>query len=200
MNLNPDIIEGLNASLRNGLNLFVTGYRPVLGCFETGSHLGGSIKCVKSSLVVRLLASLKKYFAVKSPLVVNAEQTVVCCRFSLSDAGTDIARQLQDKGDAVCASLSSPDSTAAGNAEMSPTLTSDRKEYSTFSAAISVKRKTTDAKNRDHDNCHTLVRIALRLTSCQQVYLVSKPSSWHCCFTLRESRVQLSAQRPIFLI
>jgi hypothetical protein len=92
------------------------------------------------------------------------------------------------------------DSTAAGNAEMSATLTVDHKECNTFSAATSLKRKTTDAKNRDHDNCHTLVRTALLVTSCQQVYLVSKPSSWHCCFTFRESRVQMSAQRPIFLI
>ncbi|GFG29411.1 hypothetical protein Cfor_02614 [Coptotermes formosanus] len=72
----------------------------------------------------------------------------------------DIARQLCNKGDDVSPSLPSPDSTAAGNGEMSATLTSDLREYDTFSAAISAKRKTTAAKNRDHNNCHTLVQSA----------------------------------------
>jgi hypothetical protein len=71
-----------------------------------------------------------------------------------------------DKGDAVCPSLVSPYSTAAGNGEMSATRTSDLKEYDTVIAAISVKRKTTAAKNRDHNSCYTLVRTALHVTSC----------------------------------
>lgn len=89
----------------------------------------------------------------------NAEQTVQCCRFSLSDAGTAVAQQLRDKSDATCPNLASPDSTAADHGEVSATLMSDPKEYDTFSAATSVKRKkTTAVKNRDHKTCHTAVR------------------------------------------
>ena len=88
----------------------------------------------------------------------NAEKTVQCCRFSLSDAGAAVAEQLQDKGDATCPNLASLDSTAAGHGEVSATLTSDPKEYDTFSAAASVTRKkTTAVKNRDHTNSHTTV-------------------------------------------
>lgn len=88
-----------------------------------------------------------------------AEQTVRCCRFSLSDAGAAVAQQLLDKGDATCPNLASPDSTPAGHGEESATLTSDPKECDTFSAATSVKRKkTTAVKNRDHKNSHTMVR------------------------------------------
>jgi hypothetical protein len=90
---------------------------------------------------------------------VNAEQTVRCCRFSLSDAGAAVAQLLRDKGDATCPNLASPDSTAAGRGEVSATLTSDPKESDTFTAATSVKRKNTTAvKNRDRKNCHTVVR------------------------------------------
>jgi len=90
---------------------------------------------------------------------VNAEQTVQCCRFSLSDAGAAVAEQLRDKGDATCPNLASLDSTAAGRGEVSATLTSDPKEYDAFSAATSVKRKkTTAVKNRGHKDCHTMVR------------------------------------------
>jgi hypothetical protein len=53
----------------------------------------------------------------------------------------------------------SPDSTAAGNGERSATLTPDLKDYDTFSAAISVKRKTTAAK-----------KTVLHVTFCFQVY------------------------------
>jgi hypothetical protein len=95
----------------------------------------------------------------RSQLVVNAEQTVQCCRFSLSRAGSAVAQQLQDKGDATCPNLASPDSTAAGHGEESATLMSDPKEYDTCSAATSVKRKkTTAVKNRDHKNSHTMVQ------------------------------------------
>jgi len=62
-------------------------------------------------------------------------------------------------GDATCPNLASPDSTAAGHGEVSATLTPDPKEYDTFSAATSVKRKkTTAVKNKDHKNCHTAVQ------------------------------------------
>lgn len=94
----------------------------------------------------------------RSQVVANIEQTVRCCRFSLSDAGAAVAQQLQGKGDATCPNLASPDSTAAGRGEVSATLASDHKEYDTFSAATSVKRKkTTAVKNRDHKECHTAV-------------------------------------------
>jgi hypothetical protein len=90
---------------------------------------------------------------------VNAEQTVRCCRFSLSDAGAAVAEQLQDEGDATCPNLASPDSTATGHGEVSATLMSDPKECDTFSASTSVKRKKiTVVKNRDHKNSPTAVR------------------------------------------
>lgn len=108
----------------------------------------------------------------------TAEQTVWYCRFSLSDTGMDIARQLQDKGKAVCPSLASPDSTAAGNRDISAALTSDLKECDTFSSALPAKRKKTPAtKNKDQDRCRTLVRTVLHVTPCQQVHLVSTPVS-----------------------
>jgi hypothetical protein len=108
-----------------------------------------------SLLVVRLAACLKTDLSLKSQLVVNAKQTVQCCRFSLSDSGTDIAQQLQDKGDSICSNLASPDSTAAGHGKVSAILMSDPKTCDTFSAATSVKRKTTSVKNS-----HTSVRTA----------------------------------------
>ena len=117
-----------------------------------------------SSLVVRLVAFLKKkYFSLRSQLL-NAKQTVWCCRFSLSDAGAAVAQQLRDKGDAVCPNLASPDDTAAGHGEVSATLTSDPKESDTFSAATSVKRKTTAVRIRGHKNCHTSVRTVWQLS------------------------------------
>lgn len=89
----------------------------------------------------------------------NAEQTVPCCRFSLSDAGSALAQQLQDKGDAMCPNLASPDSTAPSHEEVSATRTSDPKEHDTFSTATSVKRKkNTAVKKRDRNYCHTTVR------------------------------------------
>lgn len=89
----------------------------------------------------------------------NAERTVRCCRFSLSDAGAAVAKQLRDEGDAKCPNLASPDSTATGHREVSATLMSDPKEYDTSSAATSVKRKkNTAVKNRDHKTCLTTVR------------------------------------------
>jgi hypothetical protein len=107
---------------------------------------------------------------------VKAERPVDCCmlscRFSLSDAGADVARQLRDAGDApvskplVCAAPEiisidisdderpTTDGTAAGDGEIAASLVCDNKEYPTLSAAISVKRKATAAKTRDYETSH----------------------------------------------
>jgi hypothetical protein len=110
--------------------------------------------------------------------VVKAEQPVDCCmlscRFSLSDAGADMARQLRDRND-TCVSnpltapetvetvdisddespnSATPDGTVAVNGDIAATLTCDSKQCPAVSATISVKRKTTAAKTRDYENSH----------------------------------------------
>jgi hypothetical protein len=93
-----------------------------------------------------------------------ADRCVLSCRFSLSEAGADMARQLRDRGDA---SPSRPladaapciipihmsgdgyaDGAAASNGDIATTCMSHDKEYH---SAISVKRKTT-AKTKDCKN------------------------------------------------
>lgn len=106
-----------------------------------------------------------------------AEQRVDCCvlscRFSLSDAGAAMARQLRDGSDAsvskplaapeiISVDISdddspiseTPDGTVAGNGDVAATLMCDNKQCLTASAPIHVKRKATAAKMRDYENSH----------------------------------------------
>jgi len=46
MNVNPEIIAGLKCNIKTWTE-FVSGYGPVLGCYETGSCFACCIKCVE---------------------------------------------------------------------------------------------------------------------------------------------------------
>jgi hypothetical protein len=116
-------------------------------------------------------------FGEKCRGLVKAERPVdscmLSCRFSLSDAGADMARQLLDRSDtSVSSPLTAPEVTAvdisddespnaetpdgaiAVNGDSAVTLAYDCKQYPAVSATMSVKRKTKAAKTRDYENSH----------------------------------------------
>jgi hypothetical protein len=133
--------------------------------------------CVRKGMFKNMLELKFIIFCEECRGLVKAEQPVDCCmlscRFSLSDAGADMARQLCDRSDTCVSSPCTapeiisvdisddespnsvtPDGTVAVNGDIAATLTCDSKQCPAVSATISRKRKTTAAKTRDYENSH----------------------------------------------